>query len=59
MTLETASHLFTFRAANRNGRRVAQMALMKYQVGQMYVDLARTAYRPVEQVVAKTARNVA
>ena len=29
------------------------------KVGEMYVDLTRTAYRPVEQVVAKTARNVA
>ena len=29
------------------------------KVGEMYVDLARTAYRPVEQVVAKTARKVA
>jgi hypothetical protein len=26
------------------------------KIGEMYVDLARTAYRPVEQVVAKTAR---
>jgi hypothetical protein len=29
------------------------------KVGEMYVDLARTAYQPVEQVVAKTARKVA
>ena len=29
------------------------------KIGEMYVDLARTAYRPVEQVVAKTARKVA
>jgi hypothetical protein len=29
------------------------------KVGEMYVDLARTAYRPVEQVFAKTVRNVA
>lgn len=26
------------------------------KIGEMYVDLARTAYQPVEQVVAKTAR---
>ena len=34
---------------------VAQTA----KLGQMYVDLARGAYNPVEQAVAKTARKVA
>ena len=34
---------------------VAQTA----KLGQMYVDLARSAYNPVEQAVAKTARKVA
>jgi hypothetical protein len=34
---------------------VAQAA----KLGQMYVDLARTAYKPVEQAVANTARKVA
>jgi hypothetical protein len=34
---------------------VAQTA----KLGQMYVDLARGAYSPVEQAVAKTARKVA
>jgi hypothetical protein len=29
------------------------------KIGEMYVDLARTAYQPVEQAVAKTARKVA
>jgi len=29
------------------------------KLGQMYVDLARGAYNPVEQAVAKTARKVA
>jgi hypothetical protein len=29
------------------------------KIGQMYVDLARTTYRPVEQAAAKTARKVA
>jgi hypothetical protein len=29
------------------------------KIGEMYVDLARTAYQTVEQVVAKTARKVA
>jgi hypothetical protein len=34
---------------------VAQTA----KLGEMYVDLARSAYKPVEQAVAKTARKVA
>ena len=29
------------------------------KLGEMYVDLARNAYQPVEQAVAKTARKVA
>jgi len=29
------------------------------KIGEMYVDLARSAYQPVEQAVAKTARKVA
>lgn len=29
------------------------------KIGEMYVDLARTAYQPVEQAVAKSARKVA
>ena len=29
------------------------------KVGEMYVDLARNAYQPVEQAAAKTARKVA
>jgi hypothetical protein len=29
------------------------------KIGQMYVDLARTAYQPVEQAAAKTAKKVA
>ena len=29
------------------------------KVGEMYVDLARSAYQPVEQAAAKTARKVA
>ncbi len=29
------------------------------KLGEMYVDLARNAYRPVEQAAAKTARKVA
>jgi hypothetical protein len=29
------------------------------KIGEMYVELARTAYQPVEQAVAKTARKVA
>ena len=29
------------------------------KIGEMYVDLARGAYNPVEQAVAKTARKVA
>jgi hypothetical protein len=29
------------------------------KIGEMYVELARTAYLPVEQAVAKTARKVA
>jgi hypothetical protein len=28
------------------------------KIGQMYVDLARTAYRPMEQAAARTARKV-
>ena len=29
------------------------------KIGEMYVDLARNAYQPVEQAAAKTARKVA
>ena len=29
------------------------------KLGEMYVDLARNAYKPVEQVAAKTAKKVA
>jgi hypothetical protein len=29
------------------------------KLGEMYVELARNAYQPVEQVAAKTARKVA
>jgi len=29
------------------------------KLGEMYVDLARSAYKPVEQAVAKTAKKVA
>ena len=29
------------------------------KIGEMYVELARSAYQPVEQAVAKTARKVA
>ena len=29
------------------------------KIGEMYVDLARSVYQPVEQAVAKTARKVA
>ena len=29
------------------------------KLGEMYVDLARSAYKPVEQAVAKSARKVA
>ena len=29
------------------------------KIGEMYVDLARSAYQPVEEAVAKTARKVA
>jgi hypothetical protein len=29
------------------------------KIGELYVDLARTAYQPLEQVVSKTARKVA
>ena len=29
------------------------------KIGEMYVDLARSAYQPVEQIVAKTARKIA
>jgi hypothetical protein len=29
------------------------------KVGEMYVDLARSAYQPIEQAAAKTARKVA
>jgi hypothetical protein len=54
-SVEQAWEIQSQYAKNAFDAYVAQTA----KLGQMYVDLARGAYNPVEQAVAKTARKVA